>query len=283
MAIITISRGCYSHGQEIAEELAKMLGYECISQEVLVEASRFFHVPEEKLLKSIHDSPSMLEKITHAREKFLACIQAALLEHVKEDNVVYHGYGGHMLVPGISHVLKVRVIAELEDRIALLQKKRNISRDQALKFIETEDKHRSDWNQYVCKADMTDPHLYDLVLNIGRLNVEDACEVICAAARRDTFKATPESEKAIRDLALSSFVKAALQEICEAEVSADDGKVAIHVKGQKLRKTGFTSPKLQDQVMEKIRGDLTKDILQAVRGIPGVKDVVFDIDLPYYS
>jgi hypothetical protein len=35
MAIITISRGCFSHGQEIAEKVARRLEYECLSREVL--------------------------------------------------------------------------------------------------------------------------------------------------------------------------------------------------------------------------------------------------------
>lgn len=39
-------------------------------------------------------------------------IQAALLEHVARDNVVYHGFAGQMLLEGIAHVLKVRVIAD---------------------------------------------------------------------------------------------------------------------------------------------------------------------------
>ncbi len=283
MAIITISRGCFSHGQEIAERVAKTLNYECVSQEILIdEASQFFHIPEAKLMASIHDAPTILEKITHTRDKFLFCIQAALLEHVKRDNLVYHGYAGHVLIPGISHVLKVRVIAEIEDRIALLQKTRNISRDEALKFIEKEDRERADWNHYIAKADMSDPVLYDMVLHIGRLKIRDACEIICTAARSDTYEATPESEKAIHDLALSSHVQAALQEICEAEVSANDGMVYIHVKAQRLKKTGFASPNLQDQVSEKIREDLTKEILHIVKNILGVKDVICDIDLPYY-
>ncbi|MBW1732092.1 MAG: cytidylate kinase family protein, partial [Deltaproteobacteria bacterium] len=65
MAIITISRGSFSHGKEIAEKVAAKLGYECISREVLIEASEFFNVAEMKLTKSIHDAPSILERMTH--------------------------------------------------------------------------------------------------------------------------------------------------------------------------------------------------------------------------
>jgi cytidylate kinase len=283
MAVITISRGCFSHGKEIAENVAKMLTYDCVSQEILMEASQFFHVPEKKLMESIHDAPGILDRITHAREKFLSCIQAALLEHIKKDNVVYHGYAGHLLIPGISHVLKVRVIAEMEDRIAFLQERRKMSRDEALDFIKTEDTHRAEWNHYIYKADTSDPRLYDMVLNVGKLKIQDACEIICTAARMDSYRSTPESEKMLGDLAMSSHVKAALQEICDAEVSTDDGVVSIKVSGQKLRKTGVASPELQAHVREQIREDLTREIMEAIRGIHGIKDVIFDVDLPYYT
>jgi hypothetical protein len=130
---------------------------------------------------------------------------------------------------------------------------------------------------------MSSPELYDMVLNIGRLRLQDACEIICTAARSDSYRTTPTSQKGITDLAVSSHVKAALQDICDAEVSASDGIVHIRVSGQKLKKTGVTSTKTQTYVREQIREDLTKEIMEAVEEIPGVKEVVCDIDLPYYS
>ena len=47
MAVITISRGSFSYGQEIAEKTAKMLGYECVSREILLEAAHLFNVSEK--------------------------------------------------------------------------------------------------------------------------------------------------------------------------------------------------------------------------------------------
>ena len=126
MAIITISRGSFSYGQKIAEKVAEMLGYECLSREILIEASQLFNVSEKKLIKSLHDAPSILERITHGRERYLSYIQTALLEHVKRDNIVYHGLAGHLLLAEIPQVLKVLVIAEIEDRIALLQQMQGI-------------------------------------------------------------------------------------------------------------------------------------------------------------
>ena len=83
MAIITISRGCFSHGQEIAEKVAAMLGYACISREVLIEAGKLFNVSEKKLIKSLHDAPTILERIANGKTEYLADIKAVLLEYVR--------------------------------------------------------------------------------------------------------------------------------------------------------------------------------------------------------
>ena len=45
MGIITISRGSYNRGKEIAQKLSEKLGYECISREILLKASEDFNVP----------------------------------------------------------------------------------------------------------------------------------------------------------------------------------------------------------------------------------------------
>ena len=166
MAIIAISRGCFSHGKEIAEAVAERLGYECISLEVLLEASRIFDVPEDKLFTSLHDAPGLMERITHVRQGVIDRIQAALLEHVVKDNVVYHGFAGQILLDGIDHVLKVRVIADMEERLKLLMHRQGISREAAMALIEREDQERTEWYRSIYRIDATDPTLYDVMLHI---------------------------------------------------------------------------------------------------------------------
>lgn len=282
MAIITISRGSFSYGKEIAETVAEKLGYECISREVLIEASQLFNISEKKLIKSLHNAPNILERITQGKEKYLSFIQAALLERVKKDNVVYHGHAGHLLLAELPQVIKVRVIADPADRAALLQQRQNISKDEALSVINSEDKRRALWTRYLYKIDLNDPKLYDIVINIGQLKVRDACEIICAAAQSDNYKTTAESIKAVNDLAIVSHVKAALQEVCEADVSSNNGLIHIKVAAQKIRKTGQSSPALRMHIFATIKEDLTKQIWAITRKIPGVKDVICDVDLPYY-
>ena len=284
MPIITISRGCYSHGKEIAECVAAKLGYECISKEIILETARKFGYSEEKFENAIHNAPGFLERFSHQREALLDFVQAALLEHVVKDNVVYHGYAGQLLLPGVRHILKVRIFADMETRIAYFQEKKGISREKTLKLIDREDQNRLDWYRHVYRKDMTDPALYDMVLHVGSLTVQDACEIICTTVRSGRFDATPESLAAVRDLALSTHVKAVLEEIApSAEVDVADGVVRVAIKSQKVRATDFSSADTRRQVQDQIKKDAYREVIAALKRIPGVKEVSCEIDAPHYT
>jgi cytidylate kinase len=282
MAIVTISRGCFSHGEEIAGCVAAELGYECISQELLLEASQFFHVSEKKLFESLHDAPGYLERITHARQRFIDGFRATLLENVVRDNVVYHGFAGQILLQGIAHVFKVRVIADMEERIRLLQSRQRIAREAAVSIIQREDQERAEWYRNLYRIDMNDPSLYDIVVHIDRLTIDDACGIVCQAAAGRRFMTTPQSQSALADLAVESRVKLVLDNICKGDVACREGIVHIRVQGQKLKSAGIASADVKQQVREQIRGDLYDNIIAAVSKVPGVKDIDCSIDTPYY-
>ena len=49
MSIITLSHEAFGDGRVVAERVAAILGYPCISREVLVKASQRYGVAERKL------------------------------------------------------------------------------------------------------------------------------------------------------------------------------------------------------------------------------------------
>jgi cytidylate kinase-like protein len=122
--------------------LAQELGYKCISREVLLEASDKFHIPEIKLVRAIHDAPSILDRFTYGKEKYVAFIRAAILQHVQKDNIVFHGLAGHFFLHEIPQVLKVRIIADLAVRVKEEMKRENISVEEARHILVKDDAER---------------------------------------------------------------------------------------------------------------------------------------------
>lgn len=261
MAIITISRGSYSKGKEIAEKVAERLGYEVIARRVLLEASGDYNTPEVKLVRAIHDAPSFFGNISHKKEKYISFIQAEILEHFKKDNVVYHGLAGHFFVKGISHVLKVRIIADLEDRVALEMEREGISRKEAHAVLLKDDEERVKWSKNLYGIDTRKSSLYDLVIHIHKLTMEDAVDMICHAVGLPQFQATPESQRAIDGLALSARVKAALVDVRpDIQVTAEDGIVSVKTEAPILHEAS-----------------LVREIQEISKNITGVKETKISI------
>ena len=201
MSVITVSRGSYTHGKEVAEGAAKKLGYECLSRDVLIDVSDEFNISEFKLLRAMTGAPSILERFTFGRNKYIAYIQSAILERLKKDNVVYHGFAGQFFVQDVSHVLKVRVNAHMEDRIRAMMARERLTRDDALTMVNKVDEERKNWSTKLYGIDTWDSRLYDLVVTIGKLTIEEAVDLICDTVSLDAFKTTAESKARLDELA----------------------------------------------------------------------------------
>lgn len=231
MAIITISRGSYSKGKEVAEKVAARLNYQCLSREVILDASEHYHIPEIKLIKAIHDAPSILERFGHSKRPFIAYYQSALTRNLQKDNVVYHGLAGHLLLIGVPHVLKIRIISDLDDRVRSEMEREGIPKQEALDLIVKDDEERRKWTQGLYGVDPWDCSLYDHVLHIQKLTVADAVDFICQTAGLPQFRTTKESQRKMDDLVLASQVKAALiADFPGIGVTARYGNVLIYTK-----------------------------------------------------
>jgi cytidylate kinase len=236
VAIITISRGSHSRGGQVAELVAKRLGYECIAREVLLEASEHYDIPEARLVHSIRDSPTILDRITGGRRRYVTFIQAALLRHLRRDDVVYHGFAGHVFVADLPHVLKVRVVAELDDRLDAVIRRDGVTRATAGRTVERDDAARREWALMLYGVDPADPCLYDLVVHINKLSVQDAANLICDTAGLSQFETTAETQQMLDDVALAAEVQAALMDLTvDVEVTASGGQVTITTLDHLLR------------------------------------------------
>jgi cytidylate kinase len=258
MPIITISRGSYSRGKEIAEKVASRLGCVCLSRGFLQkEAAQEYQIPEVALVRAIHDAPTILERLGHKKEKYVACYRAVVLKHFQQDNVVYHGLAGHFLVRGVSHVLKVRILADMADRVRWEMEREKISKKEARRILQQDDEERRKWSKYLYGIDTWDPQSYDMILRIRKISVGDAVDIICHTALLPNFQATDESRRKMDDLVVASSVHVALIDFRpDVEVSCDHGAVLVRTK------VNLTQ---EDAVAEEIK--------RIARAIPGVREV----------
>jgi cytidylate kinase len=264
VAVIAISRGFFFGAQLLAERLAGKLGYRCIDRDVIVAKASACGVSQEELRNALDNPPSFFERFHRRKTMYMRVYQSLLLDEVRSGNVIYNSNAGHFLLGNISHVLKARIIAPLEFRLAMVQERMHKSRPEALAYIQKFDQERAKWTRFIYGVDWTDPSYYDLVINLERMDVRDATEVILASVRLKCFQETEESRAAMENLALESRVKARLvthppTSQLEMEVLARGGLV-------RLRGSLYS----QKQVVE---------VRNLVLAVPGVEELEEEIDV----
>jgi cytidylate kinase len=233
MAIIMISRGTLSGGKALAEHVADRLGYPCLSREETVrEAVEKYGISERELTEAMNEPPPFWQQVHGKRISYIRVFTAVLMEHIKGENLVYHGHVAHLMLGPVSHALRVRVIADMEFRIKGAMTRKNLNREGAIAFIQKIDNQRDKWTRFLYGVEWKDASLYDVLFNLEHMSIDVAGETIVHMAGMDAFKPTPQSQKALADLILGSRVWSALAvngqvTATNITVSADAGKVTI--------------------------------------------------------
>ncbi|NNM06322.1 MAG: CBS domain-containing protein [Gemmatimonadetes bacterium] len=260
MPIITISRGTESGGERLANSLRERLGLNVISREVVVEAARTYGVLEEDLLSSLRSPPGFWDKQAKKRQQYILAVQATLAGMVKDDDVVYHGLAGQLLLRKLPNVLKVRLIAPKEDRVRAAMAHLDLTRPEATKHIEKADEDRAAWVRKIYGADVTDPSLYDLVLNLGTMGMETATEMVVDLVGRQEYRSSPRTQRRVKDFALAMRVQA------ELSLKSDFPDAASHVRVSEGVVTLDLSESLSD------RREAIGHFVKRVEGVEGVAE-----------
>src|SRR6266699_5643503 len=203
MCAVTISREYGSGGGEIAARLAKRLQWQLIDHEVVVRVAQKLQVSEEEA----EDHDERVESLASRIFKSLQVIQPTMpvaveiplsidsrAFHVARSQVIEGAVAsGHVVIVGRGaqahlaqrrDVLHVRIVAPLEARIAYVMSREGLAREAAHARILKKDQERARYLETFYQRHPGDPHLYDLVLNTGILDLESAVEVIAIVLER---------------------------------------------------------------------------------------------------
>ena len=191
--VVTIAREFGSGGREIAEKVAKKLGYEFYDKEQIIKAAKekgidtnlFEQVNENNMdkfwftvSKMAYDIPSDSNSFDSklSNDKMFMIQSDAIRELSKKGNAVFVGRCASYILR--NKAKKVFIIAEMEDRIKRIEKRYKLSKDEAKQLIEIADKKREKYYDYYTNSKWNDVNNYDLVINVSETGIDGAVEEI---------------------------------------------------------------------------------------------------------
>lgn len=234
MPVIAVSSDSPEVEASIAEKIAQQLGYTLLGRALLEQVARQHKVKPEELVQALDEPLALMARRNRRRKELVTHIQAACLEALQSDEVVCHGLAAHLYVVGISHAMRVRVLANPERRAEELAGPGPLTPEKARRLLARDQQGRSRWSQELFGVDETDPSSYDIVLSLTNLEPEQAARIVCEAADFPKFQAMTYSRKCLEDFTLASRVRQALMHrFPDVQVRVSDGTVVVQVQSLK--------------------------------------------------
>ncbi len=188
---VTLMREAGTPGTSIAHEVGTRLGWQVYDYELL-----------ERIANELGLRLSLLESVDERQKGWLTeCLEAfGSKPHLSESTYVRHliqtvlslgalgrcvivGRGSAFILPG-AQTLRVRLVGDLQDRIALVAQRRGLSREEAARWVEQTERERERFSRDHFRKDISNPHHYDLMLNSSRWSVSECADLIVDAVRR---------------------------------------------------------------------------------------------------
>ena len=202
-----------THGENIARQVAKKLGYTFYGEEELYKAADEMGFLDD-VRKLDEKSPSLLEKFFSERPKiYLNRLQAVIFEVAKKGDAVFFGRGSQLLLHSFDCAFHVLLTGSKEKRVQRVMEEKQAGREVAEKIISHSDHDKRAFVRFAYDEDMLNPRLYDLVLNTDKLSIDSAAKMIVDAANSEEIKSCGiDSVQLLGKLSLTRKVESLLLE-----------------------------------------------------------------------
>ncbi len=196
MAVITISKEYAAESEVFAEKLADRLGYSVLDKQLVVQAAKQLNISEteasilrrggeSRLLKILDKyTAKTIQKVVNRDygrlddKNYFEVTKKLVLNAAEQGNVIIVGWGGQCLLADRPDAIHVRIVKNLEERIAILKQKFNLDDRGARELIEREEKESAKYIEYYFNRSWTDAHLYHVLLNLSKLSFEQAVDIV---------------------------------------------------------------------------------------------------------
>lgn len=201
MPAITVSRLYGSRGSEIAERVAKTLGWPFLDNDLVDAvadraglsrdevAAREERVPSivERLATALSlGSPEVLPppEMTSTEEHLVAVTNRVIVEAVQSGPAVFVGRGAQALLAHRDDALHVFCYAPKAELRRWAMQRFEMSTDEADRLVQDTNRHREQYVKRHWQRNWLAPENYHLWLNTSWLGLDEAAQIIVETARR---------------------------------------------------------------------------------------------------
>jgi cytidylate kinase len=198
MAVVTISRQFGAGGITLGKMIAEKLGYSFADTEIIKMVAEMANVSTNfvetvekeaggkfsRIINRLVSKPLLERVLKDERgyideEIYLDYLVLIIAQMADDGNVVILGRGSQYILNDHPDAYHFLLIDEFDSRVRFMREHYNLSQNRAEQVVKSEDKRRLNLYRKLHKTDYDRPGLYHLVLNMHRISLDKAQELIC--------------------------------------------------------------------------------------------------------
>jgi cytidylate kinase len=202
-----------SRGKDVAAGLAEQLGASLILYEIIDHLADRMRVRKSHVVRLLEDGEDLDQQLTADAilPAILSAVEVLELASIPEP-MVLRGWGATALLRQVGHVLRVRVTAPYEARVATLKARVKRPDDAKIKqeIAFSDEAHGAIMRRHF-GVEYSDPSLYHLVLDTSVTPIDECVRQILDLSRQPRFAETEASRSGLASLMTETHVKALLK------------------------------------------------------------------------
>ena len=191
MAVITISREPGALGEEIAARVAGQLGFLLVDKARLEHLWKEIDLDEANLARADEGGSAEDRDRDPETEDCVGLLTDLIAQLAEDHDLVLIGRGGQGLFRNRPGTLHVRVVASRHFRVQQVLIHGGMAIREARHRIRELEAQRSAYVRSLYGLNWADPSLYDLTLRTDRLSIEQALNLVVAAAKEMNLLQVP--------------------------------------------------------------------------------------------
>lgn len=203
MAVITISRQFGAGGITLGKMIAESMGYTFADSDILQRVAKEANVSTHWVESFEKEAGSKLSRMISSmvskrwldrvigdergyldEQIYLDYLVLIIAQFADEGDVVILGRGSQYILNDHPDAVHILLVNEFENRIQFIMEHYEMPRNKAERMVVNEDRRRVSLYKRLGKSDYENPQLYHLVLNMGRLDLETARDMVCNLVER---------------------------------------------------------------------------------------------------
>lgn len=250
MPLVAMTREMGSLGKDVAAGLAARTGRKVVYHEIIEPLANKMRLRKSHVERFLEGKSGIWERLTTDQTSLSIFTADETFRFLRDGSTaVIRGWGAVHLLRNVPHVVRVRVCAPLETRVTRMMQRLATDNRAAVEseIALSEEAHTAITRRHF-NVNWRDAEHYDVVLNTGRLSVEECVEELEGLLARPCFRETPESVRMVENMALEWAVRSALRR----EARTADVAVTVEADGDKVRLSGVVDDDAQSAAAAKV-------------------------------